>query len=201
MQNELRTQILVLLNERTASRPEICKELGAEFDRVRYELQVLKKFKLIKQAYKRKVRGTYEVFYEATARAHLDRSEWPNVPPAVKGKMRGELLEIIMDDVVAAVTADMFDSLENAHMSWFPLIVDQQGWDDLTAALARTLVELGKIKGDSAERLIHANTEGISCTVSMVGYPSLNEDRKVGPPTDESKKSSGKSEPDTGGVA
>lgn len=190
MQNELRTQILVVLNERIASRSEICKELGADFDRVRYELQVLEKLGVLRQVYKRPVRGTYEIFYEATAKAYLKRSEWPNVPGAVKAKMRGELLEIIVDDAVAAVSGDTFDSLENAHMSWFPFIVDRQGWDDLTAALARTLAELEKIKDDSAERLIQADAEGISCTVSMVGYPSFNEDRKVGPPAEEVAKPS-----------
>jgi hypothetical protein len=198
MQNELRTQILVLLNERAASRPEICKELAADFNKVRYEVQVLERFNLVKEAFKRKVRGTYEVFYEATARAYLDSSEWPSVPDAVKGKMRGELLEIIVDDAVAAVSAGTFDLLENAHMSWFPFIVDRQGWDDTTATLERTLKELEEIKGDSAERLIGADQEGISCTVSMVGYPSLNENRKVGPPLDAPKESPAESGSDSG---
>lgn len=36
MHNETRAQILILLNERVASRPEICKELGVSFNKVRH---------------------------------------------------------------------------------------------------------------------------------------------------------------------
>jgi hypothetical protein len=191
MHNELRAQILILLNERVASRPEICKELGASFDSVRYEMEVLKKTKppLIELVHEKPVRGTVEKFYRATTQAYLDPSEWPGVPDAVKAGMRGSLLGLLVDDVVAAVKDGTFDSLPNAHMSWMPMILDEQGWDELTAILLRTMKEAIKIKEDSAERLIGNDEEGISCTVSMVGYPSVNEKRKVGPPA-----SAGKSE-------
>ena len=38
MHNEARAQILILLNERVVSKPEIAKELGLPPDKVRYEL-------------------------------------------------------------------------------------------------------------------------------------------------------------------
>ena len=60
MHNEVRTQILILLNERVASRPEIAKELGVPLDKVRYEMDVLKKTSppLIQLEYVKPVRGT-----------------------------------------------------------------------------------------------------------------------------------------------
>jgi hypothetical protein len=186
MAKELRAQILILLNERVASRPEICKELGAPFNAVRYEMDVLKKTKppLIELVYEKPVRGTVEKFYRATAMAYVDQLEWPGVPDAVKPGMRGSLLGILVDDVVAAVKDGTFDSLENAHMSWTPMILDEQGWEDITAILLRALEEAIKVKEDSAERLIVEDAEGTSCTVSILGYPSANEKRKVGPSTD-----------------
>lgn len=186
MHNELRAQILILLNERVASRPELCRELGASFDNVRYEMEVLKKTKppLIELVHEKPVRGTVEKFYRATKQAYLDRSEWPGVPDAVKVGMRGSLLSLLVDDAVAAVEQDTFDSLENAHMSWIPMILDAQGWDDLTAILLRAMEEAIEIKEDSAARLTAHDEEGTSCTVSILGYPSANEKRKVGPPVD-----------------
>lgn len=184
MHNELRAQILILLNERVASRPEICKELGASFDNVRYEMDVLKRTKppLIELVHEKPVRGTVEKFYRATTKAYLDPSEWPGVPDAVKVGMRGSLLSILVDDAVAAVKDGTFDSLENAHMSWTPMILDEQGWEDLVAVLFRAMEEAIKVKEDSASRLIGKDAVGTSCTVSILGYPSANEDRKVGPP-------------------
>ena len=129
MHNELRTQILVLLNERVASRPEISRELGISLDKVRYELDVLKKTNppLIELAFEKPVRGTVEKFYRATKQAYLSPSEWPNVPDAVRPGMRGSLLGILVDDAVAAVTEGTFDALENAHMSWNPMLLDAAG--------------------------------------------------------------------------
>jgi hypothetical protein len=183
MHNEVRAQILILLNERVASRPEICKELGVPSEKVRYELDVLKKTRppLIRLVFEKPVRGTVEKFYAATTRAYLDPSEWPGVPDAIKPGMRGSLLGILVDDAVAAVKDGTFDSLENAHMSWTPMILDEQGWEDLTAILLRAMEEAIQVKEDSAERLVGKDEEGTSCTVSIFGYPSANENRKVGP--------------------
>lgn len=186
MHNELRTHILILLNERVASRPEICRELGASFDGVRYEMEALKKTKppLIELVYEKPVRGTVEKFYRAKKQAYLDRSEWPGVPDAVKVGMRGSLLALLVDDAVAAVEENTFDSLENAHMSWIPMILDAQGWDELTPILLRAMEEVIKVKEDSAARLSATNEKGTSCSVSILGYPSANENRKVGPPVE-----------------
>lgn len=186
MHNEKRAQILILLNERVASRPEISKELGLPLNKVRYEVDVLKKTKppLIELVSEKPVRGTVEKFFRATRRAYLDDTEWPGVPDAVKEGMRGSLLGALVDDAVAAVKEGTFDSLENAHMSWTPMILDEQGWKDLVAILLRAMEEAIKVKEDSAERLIAHDTEGTSCTVSILGYPSANRDRKAGPSTD-----------------
>jgi hypothetical protein len=189
MHNELRAQILILLNERVASRPEICKELGATFDAVRYEMEVLKKTKppLIELVHEKPVRGTVEKFYRATTKAYLDPSEWPGVPNAVKAGMRGSLLGILVDDAVAAVKDGTYDSLESAHMSWTPMILDELGWEEIVEILFRAMQEAIKVKEDSAERLIGEDAEGTSCTVSILGYPSVNENRKVGPSIDASE--------------
>jgi hypothetical protein len=185
MHNELRAQILILLNERVASRPEISKELGASFDAVRYEMEVLKKTDppLIELVHQKPVRGTVEKFYRATTKAYLDPSEWPGVPDAVKVGMRGSLLGILVDDAVSAVDQGTYDSLENAHMSWTPMILDAQGWGEITDILFRALQEAIRVKEESAERLVRKDAEGTSCTVSILAYPSVNENRKVGPST------------------
>ena len=183
MQTELRIQIIVLLNERVASRPEICKELGAPVNKVRYEMDVLKKLDppLIELVCEKPVRGTVEKFYRATEQARIDEVEWAGVPDVIKGKMRGDLLDMVVRDAVAAVETDAFDSVKDAHMSWSPMILDEQGWEETVAVLSRALEEVEGIKDDSAERLTENNAKGTSCTVSILAYGSANEDRKVGP--------------------
>jgi hypothetical protein len=183
MAKELRAQILILLNERVASRTEVSRELGAPANKVRHEMEVLKKTEppLIELVCEKPVRGTVEKFYRATTMAYVNPSEWPGVPDAVKVGMRGSLLNTLVDDAVAAVGEGTYDSLENAHMSWTPMILDEQGWKDLHEILLRALEEAIQVKEDSRERLLAEDAEGTSCTVSILGYASANTKRKVGP--------------------
>ncbi len=183
MANEARLQILVLLNERTASRLEISRELEIPLGKVKYELGRLEKMEppLVEIEYKKPIRGTFENFYRATAQAYIDPPEWSGVPDTVKAKMRGPLLKTLMDDAVAAVKNDTYDSLPDAHMSWTPVILDSTGWEEMTALLLSTLNDVKRIKAESAERLVCKDTKGVSCTISILGYGADNEDRKVGP--------------------
>lgn len=181
MQTELRTHILVLLNERVASRPEIRKELDAEFEAVRYEMRVLERLGLIREKFRKEVRGNVTKFYEATTQAFLDRAEWEGVPDSIKGSMRAPLFELLVDDAAAAIEGNTFDSLEAAHMSWTPMIVDAQGWEELTQIMERALFNALKVRDKSCERLASSHEKGTSCTLSILLHPSHNEDRTVGP--------------------
>lgn len=184
MANTLRNQILAILGERRGSAKEISEELGIDYWQASYEMDVLKKAKLIRPVGERRRRGATEVFYEATARAYLDPSEWPKVADPVKAGLRASLFQNLLVDAASSICEELYDSMENAHMSWSPLIVDEQGWNELMALLLRTMEGALKIHEESAERLIAADAEGISCTVSILGYPSAIKKRKVGLPID-----------------
>ena len=67
-------------------------------------------------------------------------------------------------------------------MSWTPLIVDEEGWKELTEILRVALSGVLDVSECSAKRLIANDEEGTSCTVSILGYPAAIAKRKVGPP-------------------
>lgn len=183
MANSMRVQLLTIFNERVSSTTGIARELGVEPSEIQYDVEVLRKLGRIEVVEERKRRGAVEVFYKATERAHLDGLEWPTVPDPLKGGLRASLLKSIMDDATIAIAEDTYDSLDKAHMSWTPLIVDEIGWERLTEILRVALEEVLAVSQDSAERLAAEDAEGVSCTISMLGYRSAIEDRKVGPPT------------------
>jgi DNA-binding transcriptional ArsR family regulator len=182
MANSMRVQLLTILNERVNSTTGLARELGVEPAEIAYDIAVLRKMGRIEVVDEKKRRGAVEVFYKAVARAHLDELEWPTIPDPVKGGMRASLLQTIMDDAIAAIDEEAYDSLPNAHMSWTPLIVDREGWEELTEILRVALKGVIKVSESSAKRLTKKDEAGISCTVSMLGYRSAVEDRKVGPP-------------------
>lgn len=180
MANPLRNQILAILHERSASKTELAKELGFEWGEVSYEIEALEDANLVERVAEKKKRGAMEIFYRATARAYLDPEEWLQVA----GRLRASLLRNLTVDAATAISEDAFDALVGAHMSWTPMIVDEQGWEELVAILLRTLEEVVAVQEGSVSRLEAHDAEGISCTVSMLGYSSAIEKRKVGPPTD-----------------
>jgi DNA-binding transcriptional ArsR family regulator len=182
MANSMRAQILTILNERANSTTGMARELGVEPGELAYDVEVLRKMGRIKVVDEKKRRGAVEVFYKAVARAHLDEFEWPVVPDPVKGGLRASLLQAIVDDAVAAVDEETYDSVEGAHMSWTPVIVDKEGWDELTEILRVALRGVLDVSKSSAQRMMKRNEAGMSCTISMLGYRSAVEDRKVGPP-------------------
>lgn len=184
MANTLRNQILAILGERKGSAKGISDELGTDYWQVSYEMDVLRKAKLIERVGERRRRGATEVFYKATARAYLDPSEWPKVASPVKAGLRASLFQNLLVDAATAICEEVYDSLENAHMSWSPLIVDEQGWKDLMTLLLHTMEGALKIHEESGERLVTDDAEGIACTVSILGYPSAIKKRKVGLPID-----------------
>lgn len=184
MANAMRVQILTILNERMNSATGIAKELGVDFGEVSYEMAVLRDIGMIEVAREVRRRGAVEVFYRANSRALLDAYEWPSVPDVVKGSMRASLLQTLMDDAIAAVEEETYDSLDGAHMSWSPLLVDDQGWDELVEILRKALEASLEVHAASAKRLEATNAEGMSCTVSILGYGSAHDNRKIGPPID-----------------
>lgn len=184
MSNPLRAQIWAILHERVASPKEMSREIGAPFDKVNYETKALVKLGLAEKIAEQPVRGAVKNFYRAVVRAKLDEKEWREVPDEVKGDLRATLLQTITDDAIEAIAAGQYDARSDAHMSWMPMIVDGQGCGEVAQILKRALYEVLEVQETSVERLIAQDVEGISYTVSMLGYTSADERRKVGPPRD-----------------
>lgn len=184
MANSVRAEIHVLLTERAASVNGVSRDLGLDYDQVRHDFNMLKAVGLIEPVGERRVRGTAEVFYRAVKRACIDDMEWPVVPGALKAGMRGSLLDGIANDAIEAIEADIYDSLEGAHMSRTPGLVDDLGWEELRDLLRRSLEGVIEIFDINADRLAAANAIGTAVTVSILGHPSTAPGRPSAPPPD-----------------
>ena len=177
----LRIQILWILNERVASASELSKALGVPLNRVSNHLKALREAGCVEVVKQIVVRNTVQRFYRASARIFLDETEWPKLPPTIQEGMRITLLQNLMDDAVEAVARGEYDSCEDSHMSWTPMIVDEQGRQSLTRVLGRALKEVMAVQEEAGQRLRSADAEGVSYSVSILGYPSIGGMRKVEP--------------------
>ncbi len=123
-------------------------------------------------------------FYRATSRAFLDDLDWPSVPESLKEGLRATLLRNVLEDAIDAVVEGTYDECEGSHMSWTQMILDEQGRKEMTEVLERALLEAIAVQESTKRRLAASDATGASYTVSILGYPSVGGEKKVGPPAD-----------------
>jgi DNA-binding transcriptional ArsR family regulator len=182
MGHPVRVQALIILNERVASPNEISKELDQTVGHVSYHIKVLKECECIELVDTAPRRGAMEHYYRATDRAFLDADEWAALPDSLRPGLSASGIKTVFNDVSAALLAGTFDKRIDRHLSWTPMIVDEQGWDEIKAGLEGMLERILEIQSTSAERLTKADATGIPVTVSMMGFEAPpSGDGKVAP--------------------
>jgi DNA-binding transcriptional ArsR family regulator len=168
--HELRVEILAILNERMASPNELAKELNEGLSQVSYHVKVLKDYECIELVKTEPRRGAVEHYYRASSRAFLTDREWHELPDTVRVGMSADLFQAVVDDAVAAMESGTFDGRTDRHLSWTPLVLDKQGWKDVRDALDSTLKQVLNAHAESAKRLAKSGEEGMTASVSMLGY-------------------------------
>lgn len=165
----LRVQALQILNLRVASPSEIADELGIGVSGLSYHIRVLCELECIELVDTEPVRGAVEHFYRATARAFFTQEDWAEVPESARSGISGAMWGDIVPEVNAAMTAGSFDSREDRHFSWTPMVVDQEGWEDVRSVLNDAMLQVIEIQAKSAERLTGGG-ESISIAALMACF-------------------------------
>lgn len=168
--HELRAEILAILNERVASPNELAKELNEGLSQVSYHVKVLKDYKVITLVKTIPRRGAVEHYYRATSRAFLTDRDWHQLPETVRAGMSADLFQMVIDDVVSSMESDTFDAREDRHLSWTPMIVDEQGWKEINGILNDSLKKVIKAQEACVKRLTKSGEEGFNASFAMLGY-------------------------------
>jgi DNA-binding transcriptional ArsR family regulator len=168
----LRVQILIILNERVASPNLLSQELEQSLNLVAYHVRVLEKYDCIELVDTKQRRGATEHFYRATRRQFLSDREWARLPESLRPGLSGAMLKAAFDDIDDAVTKDTFDELEDRHLSRTPMVVDKQGWDEVSKLLSETLDRVLEIQSESSERLTKSDEDGMLSKVEMLHFLS-----------------------------
>jgi DNA-binding transcriptional ArsR family regulator len=174
----LRADILAVLNEGVASPNELAKRFGEGLSQVSYHVKVLHECDCIELVKTEPRRGAVEHYYRATARAFFADGDWNGLPEVVRSGMSASALRAAVEDVISALREGSFEARTDRHLSFTPLIVDEQGWWELMALLAETLDAVLEIQTESAGRLAGASEEGIPAALTMIGYEAVREGSK-----------------------
>ena len=178
LSHPLREQILAKLNQRVASPNQLAQELGEGLSQVSYHVKVLRDYECIELVKTEPRRGAVEHFYRGIKRVFFQDEEWKQLPPSVQGSISTNVLQTLVDQAVEAMEAETFDRRADRHLSRTPVVVDEQGWEDLSSLFADTLERVLDIQAESSGRLAETGEEGISAVTAIMSFESLSPEAK-----------------------
>jgi DNA-binding transcriptional ArsR family regulator len=168
----IRVRALTILNERVASPNELARHLGAHLGSVSYHVRILLELGAIELVRTEPRRGAVEHFYRATMRPFFNDEDWAAMPESLRQSISATILELVWNDVQDACRSGAFDERDDRHLSRTPLVVDEQGWQDVGEVLAEALDRVMDIQAESAARLAESGGEGLATKLELMYFPS-----------------------------
>ena len=170
LSHPLRGHILVTLGDRVASPNEIARELGLAARDLDYHVKVLIEVGMIKLVGTEKRRGVKEHFYDLKRPVlYIDSRKWARMPEPIRSGFSASLLEVVMGEAVEALMAGTFNA-RDSHQSRTPMLVDEEGWTEVTKVMGGALEEVLGIAAKSAQNLKRTGGEGIPVEIYMMGF-------------------------------
>jgi hypothetical protein len=168
----LRVQILIILNERVASPNLLSQELDQSLNLVAYHVRVLEKYDCIELVDTKQRRGATEHFYRATRRQFLTDSEWAKMPENLRPGLAGAMLKSVFEDLEEASKSGTLDEVDDLHLSRTPMVVDKEGWSEVSTLLRSTLDRVLEIQAEASERIAEGEEPGILSKVHILHFKS-----------------------------
>lgn len=154
MSHPTRLGAFTILLERAATPKEIAAELGESGSNVGYHLRVLVDLGCIELIKVEPAAGgrVVEHTYKAVDRAYFDTDAWEQLGSKEKLEVSVTLMRVISEDINEAMSKGTFFDPDDNHISRSPMVVDEAGWEEVTAFLDGTLNELFEIQDRINER-------------------------------------------------
>jgi DNA-binding transcriptional ArsR family regulator len=156
----VKVRALTVLTERSASPKEIADQLDLPIGQVSYHVRVLEEMGMIELIGTRQVRGAVEHFNKAVRRPSLSDEEWAELSLEDRERFSIWIKQQEMVDAALAFDAGTFDRRTDRHLSRVPLVLDEEGWGELTQFMNEGLETILEIQARSSERLSRQGGEG-----------------------------------------
>ena len=172
----LRVRILDVLTERIASPNNLADELEVGLTHVAYHTRALEKSGCLELVDTAQRRGATEHFYKASPGSFIGDPDWRRVPLSVRGGVSTAALRTFVEKAVRALKAGTLDAREDTVFCWNPLLLDQRGWDEVTAILHETADRVLDAQKRSRTRLTREKGPGepISAVFALANFETAD---------------------------
>ena len=172
LSHPLRAHILTLLNERVASPNVIATQLEVPLGNVSYHVKTLVELGCIELVATEPRRGAIEHFYRAMVRPFFSNTDWERLPPSARHAISDATLQLIWEDTSNALTAGTFDRRADRLVARSPLVLDEQGWNEVNEVLLEVLERVPEIEIESAERIAEGGAPGFNTKMVLMHFES-----------------------------
>ena len=178
--DEICLKIVAELNLREMSVPQFHRELAGEFGGVSLNAIRARFKKLIALGWLTKAqvkrgegrRGAPEHLYRATVPVIFDTQAWAEASDSIKASYSWTILEHLSEQVQQAMEAGTFDARIDRHLTWSLLRLDEQGWEELIAAVEALFSLIFEEQKAAKARLAKSDEEPIPMTVALAAFES-----------------------------
>jgi DNA-binding transcriptional ArsR family regulator len=174
-----RARAFVILAERTASPVEIAQEIGKDVGHVGYHVRKLQQLNLIELVDERPVRGAVEHFYRAIERPVLLEEEFSEQSVDQREAFTRYVLQLHVADMARALDGHTFDARPSRALIRFPMLVDEDGFQELADLHVEMYERTLDIQAKSDERRTRSNEEGIPTVSTTMFFETPEASRKA----------------------
>jgi DNA-binding transcriptional ArsR family regulator len=172
LSHPMRARILVILNERVASPNEIAETIDERLPNVSYHVRALLDLGCIELVDTAQRRGAIEHYYRATLRPFFSDRDWKRLPRSGRQTISDTAMQIVWEDVSDAMKSGTFDSRPDRYFIHSPMVLDEQGWTEMTEVMAKAFAEAEKVESRSAARLKKSTEDGVPTRVVLMQFES-----------------------------
>jgi DNA-binding transcriptional ArsR family regulator len=165
-----RARCFVILAERTASPVEIAQEIGKDVGHVGYHVRKLQQLNMIELVDERPVRGAVEHFYRAIERPMVSEEEFAEMSIDEREGFTRYIMQLLVADVARSMDERTFDARPNHVIARTPMLVDEEGFQELSDLHTEVLERTMEIQAQSSERRTKSGAEGIPTISSSMFF-------------------------------
>jgi len=169
LSHPMRARILMILNERVASPNEIAETIHERLPNVSYHVRALLDLGCIELVDTAQRRGAIEHYYRAVVRPFFSDRDWKRLPRSGRQAISDSILQILWEDLSEGIEAGTFEGRTDRHLTHSRMVLDEEGWAEMTKLLNEVLAQTERIEANSKARLKKgADGTGISTTFALM---------------------------------
>jgi DNA-binding transcriptional ArsR family regulator len=169
LSHPLRVEILRQLEDGPSSPVRLSERIKEPLGNVSYHFKVLLNFGCIELVSTITRRGAVEHIYGLKPNGTMGARTWKAVPPALRTRYAGTALADFTTRAVEALDAGTPETREGSGVTWLPLNVDEQGWEELQGVLGKVEKRFRGVADKSAERMASPR-DGIPVIVAVAAF-------------------------------